>query len=110
MEVILTKNADKLICLIYKEYLRRCSNGVAKAQAVNFDVGGENCDAFNDFPKQDFSATLRELKDAGMLKVYIYDDFKLEPAGIIYMEQRFPNGISQVLDWLAKLKNAIPFA
>ena len=100
----LTKDADTLICLIYAEYLNRRKTGVDKRQAKNF----ANTDNFpvsfkRKFSEDDIKATLPELKRAGMIRLYINSGFVLEDSGIIYMEKRFPNGISQVLDWLSKI-------
>lgn len=41
---------------------------------------------------------------------FIYDGFCLNDEAIIYMENRFKNGASEVLDWLGKVRSAIPFA
>lgn len=110
MAINLTKDADKLICLIYKEYLRRRAAGSGKKEAANFMDSDRTGEAFSDFPDCDLQETLNELKDAGLIKIFIYGDFELDTSGVIYMEQRFPNGVSQVLEWLAKIKSAIPFA
>ena len=111
MGIQLTKDADKLICLIYKDFLTRRKNGVSKGAARDFPEPSQLPAAFlSELSVEDISETLLELKKAGFVKVFIYGDFQLEDSGIIYMEQRFPNGISQVLDWMGKVKSAIPFA
>lgn len=110
MEVRLTKDADKQICLIYKEYLFRIKDGATKRQAKDFSDQTKWPESFLDeFSKADFSETMMELKNAGLIKRYIYGGFMLEDNAVIYMENRFPNGASQVLDWIAKIKNLIPF-
>ncbi len=111
MATELTKDADKLVCLIYKEYLSRRKYGLAKRQAKDFVEENDWPDSFaKEFNEDDMLDTLRELKSAGFVKQYIHGGFTLEDACIIYMENRFPNGLSQVLDWLGKIKGAIPFA
>ena len=111
MATELTKDADKLVCLIYREYLSRRKSGSPKRQAKDFAEENNWPESFlKEFNKDDMSDTLRELKSAGFIKQYINGGFVLEDACIIYMENRFPNGLSQVLDWLGKIKNAIPFA
>lgn len=108
--ISLTKDADKLICLIYREFLLRREQGVAKRQAKDFAEPRKWPASFQaNFCSDDLPEILTELKHAGLVKRYIYGGFQLEDAGIIYMEQRFPNGISEVLDWLGKIKSAIPF-
>ena len=110
MAIQLTKDADKLICLIYKEFLIRRENGTPKRQAKDFPESHCLPDSFlSEFSEEDLNDTLLELKNAGLVKVFIYGNFQLEDRGIIYMEQRFPNGVAQVLDWLGKIKSAIPF-
>ena len=94
MEIQLTKDADKLICLIYNDYLNKREAGMSKSSAKAY---AERAD-------------LRELKSAGLVRSYSYSGFALSDNGIVYMEKRFPRGISQVLDWLAKIKSAVPFA
>lgn len=111
METSLTKDADKLICLIYKEFLSRRDSGVARRQAKDFAEPRQWPASFlQTFREEDIGDTLAELKRACFVRYYINGGFQLEDQGIIYMEQRFPNGIAQVLDWLAKIKNAVPFA
>ncbi len=105
----LSKDADKLICLIYKEYLSRRKQGEIKRSARYFPKISKWPDSFLVFSNSDLYDTLIELKRAGYIRCYIDASFALEDAGIIYMEQRFPKGISQVLDWLGKLKASIPF-
>ena len=46
-------------------------------------------------------------RDAGYTKKYLRDSFRMEPQGIICMEQRFPNGLAQVLEASAKIASLI---
>ena len=111
MEINLTKDADKAICLIYKEYLSKRNSGIPKKVAKDFSSRDQWPDSFSsELGFLDFLETLNELKADGFVKRFIGGGFQLEDAGIIYMEQRFPNGIAQVLDWLGKIKSVIPFA
>ena len=110
MVISLTKDADKLICLIYKEFLSRRSHGTSKSQAKDFGNPTEWPKSFlSEFSADDMGDTLAELKQSGIIKLYINNGFQLEDFGIIYMEQRFPNGVAQVLDWIGKFKSVIPF-
>ena len=109
MGTALTKDADKLICLIYKEFLDRRKSGTPKRQAKDFAEPDEWPSSFSEFDEYDMADTLSELKKAGFLKLYIHGGFQLEDRGIIYMEQRFPNGLAQVVDWLCKIAGAISF-
>lgn len=110
MAVELTKDADRLICLIYKEFLSRRESGISKGIAKDFgDPERWPASFLQEMQREDISDTLPELKKVGIIKLYINSGFRLEDSGIIYMEQRFPKGVAQVLDWLGKVKSAIPF-
>ena len=111
MEINLTKDADKAICLIYKEYLARRESGASKKTAKDFSSRDQWPESFpKDAGLPDFLESLNELKSKVFVKRCVLGGFQLEDEGIIYMEQRFPGGISQILDWLGKIKSAIPFA
>lgn len=111
MGVQLTKAGDKLICLIYKEYLSRRKDGEDKRKTKDFANPFAWPDSMlQNFPRDDISDTLPELKHAGLIDLYAHDGFQLKDEAIVYMEQRFPEGVASVLDWLAKIKDAIPFA
>ena len=81
----LTKDADKVLCVIYKEYLEKRKSGVDKSSA--------KCFVF-DFPdsKQvkmkhvDISETVCELSRLDMVTLYIDGGYKLTDAAIVYME------------------------
>lgn len=110
MNIQLSKDADKLICLIYKEFLDRRKNGLSKQLAKDFPEPDKLPAEFLDtFSIDDLHDVLSELSDLDLIDLFIYDNFELKDLGIMYMEQRFPNGISQVLEWLGKIKSAIPF-
>lgn len=111
MDTKLTKDGDKLICVIYKEYLTRRKDGMDKRRARDFGDPSKWPDSMlSKLTREDISETLPELKRAGFIDLYIHDGFQLKDEAIEYMEQRFPEGISSVLEWLGKIKNAIPFA
>lgn len=110
MEIQLTKDADKAMCLIYKSYLYRRKSGVDRRKAKDFFYRDQWPAEFTeDSNLSDFLDVLKELQYDGFIRRTMGGGFLLEDAGIIYMEQRFPNGAAQVLDWLGKIKSAIPF-
>lgn len=99
----LTKDADKLLCLIYKEYLKRRKCGVRKTQAIHFEdpailvnefLSGENPD--------DVADLLFDLARVGFVVTYIDASFYLTDKAIIYMENRFKNGLLEVADFISK--------
>lgn len=107
MDVQLTKDADKTLCEIYAAYLNRRSTGDPKRVAKDFPDEDQFPDP--DWTTPDGQESLEELKRAGMIRRYIYGGFCLEDSAIIYMENRFQKGASEVLDWLEKIKSAVPF-
>lgn len=110
MEITLTKDADKAICLIYKEYLERRKSGADRKKSKDFFYREQwPAEFIENAGLSDFLDTLRELQVIGFIRRTMGGGFYLEDAGIVYMEQRFPNGAAQVLDWLGKIKAAIPF-
>lgn len=110
MEINLTKDADKVICLIYKDYLNKRDSGISKSSAKAYARRSDWPESLTaNFSVNDIMDTLRELKSVGFLRCYLHGGFVLTDQAIAYMENRFPNGISQVLEWLAKIKSAIPF-
>lgn len=106
----LTKDADKMLCEIYETYLRRRSDGMPKAAAADFSDESKLPEIHKaDWLSQDGKMALRELKQAGFVSMFIYGGFSLEVSAIVYMENRFKNGLSDVLDFLGKIRSAIPF-
>ena len=111
-DVTLSKDADALICAIYKVYLQRRKDGASKADARL--LGGSDSIQEKIIPKWSFSdvdETCRELGRAGMLDCFYADDVvyiaNLSDAGIIYMEQRFKNGLTDVLNYPEKIKSIL---
>ena len=111
VDVKLTKDADKMLCEIYAAYIKRRADGTPKRAAKDF-ANQERwpLEYLAEWNSEDGSESLAELKRAGMIKLYLYDGFCLNDEAVIYMENRFKNGVSEVLDWLGKIKSAIPFA
>lgn len=99
----LTKDADKMICVIYKSFLQARKNGCAKADARRFNKSAlKGFPAFETWNPRDISDTLLEIGRKGLVKIYIGGDFELSDSGIIYMENRFKNGLLEVTDFISK--------
>lgn len=108
MSVELTKDADNLICAAYHLYLKRREEGTSKSNAGYFEMDTPALAALfsnND----DLIYTVRELKKAGLVTMYIRGSFRLTDQAILYMENRFSNGVDQLLERLGKIKALIPF-
>jgi len=109
----LTKDAEKLICIMYKNYLEKRKAGEPKSKAKKF--GGSNSIHEKLLPKwsfQDVDDTCRELSRAGLLSCMWASDVaynvSLSDSGISYMENRFKNGLKEVTDFISKILSSIP--
>ena len=109
-DIQLSKDADYLICLIYKRYIEMRNNGISKSDAKTI---GDSHDAHeNIVPEwsfEDTDDTCRELINKGLLDNRIYVDdicgyMSLSDDGIVYMENRLGNKISKIIDYISKLK------
>lgn len=110
MDKSLTKDADKMLCEIYAAYLERRNSGVSKPLSKSFFDQNSWPEKYSALWREaDARDTLRELKRAGFLKLDICGGFALQDEAIIYMESRFKNGLTDVLDFLGKVLSALPF-
>ena len=112
MEYNLTNDADYLLSVLYKNYKERRKNGENKSDAKFM---GSSKHIFmtllSEWTFDDVDETCRELDRAEMLQCLYADnvvvDSLLEDAAIIYMENRFKNGLSEVLDNIVRLKSIL---
>lgn len=99
----LTKDTDKFLCIVYKEYLSRRKGGIRKSQAINFDDPTSLVDQLLlDETPDDIADSISELAKAGFVETYIDSSFHLNNKSIIYMENRFKNGLLEVADFISK--------
>lgn len=99
----LTKDADKMLCCLYKEYLQRIKLGNSKSSSSLFKMEYAKSDSvLSQWHNDDVYATRNELQRKGLLKTYISGNFVLTDNAIIYMENRFKNGLSEVVDLISK--------
>lgn len=95
MDVELTKSAKKSIAVIYKHYCSRIKDGQAKCQAVYFE-----------FPPDDISNDIKELKNAGFIKADIVGGIELTDHAIIFMENKT---VDTIKEWLSFGAQFLPF-
>lgn len=99
----ITKDADKMACLLYKKYLDKRKNGEPKSSAKRFDSNFySDIDELSNWAIEDIDETINELKRAGLIKKYIDGGFTLLDDFIVYMENRFKNGLKEVTDFISK--------
>lgn len=107
MESQLTKDAEKLLCLIYKSYLDRCKTNSSQSDCNYF---GSTRDIHKNFlPNQyfdDVNELVWELKRNDLINGDTGDNILLEisltSSAIIYMENRFKNGVKDIADFITK--------
>ena len=99
----MTKDADKMLCCLYREYLNRINAGSSKTSAKDFTTEYANSDdVLCKWHPDDVDAKIQELRRMGYIKVYISGKYQLTDPGITYMENRFKNNINEVADFLTK--------
>lgn len=103
MSIQLTKKADALIGIIYKCYLERIKSGESESTSrdFEFDFYSKTSDLYN-WSEDDYDIRLTELSNNRLIKIYIGGEFHITNDGIIYMENRFKNGIKDVIDFISK--------
>lgn len=103
----LTQAAEKVLGEIYAAYLDRRSEGFSKNSAMDFSDQTNWPDP--DWRTEDGEEALNELSHAKLIQKDILGGFTLTNSAIIYMENRFKDGVSGFLEWLGKIRQAIPF-
>jgi len=112
MNVELTKDAEYMLCALYKDYKEKRKNREDKASAKYVGSAERiHKDLMSEWSFEDVDETCRELSRAGYLNCQFADNVtwqsNLTDEAIIYMENRFVNGLTGVLDYMAKIKAAI---
>lgn len=109
-DIQLSRDADYLICQIYKYYLELRDNGISKSEAKKIKSLEDIHYLVPDWSLDDIHETCLELANKNLLsrkKPYIdekYSHFSVSDNGIVYMENRFSNKIDKLIDYISKLK------
>nr|WP_294665434.1 hypothetical protein [uncultured Ruminococcus sp.] len=99
----LTKDADKMICIIYKMYLEKIKSGMSKVASNAFEEDFYKSDKMlSKWHDDDVNMTFLELGQKKYLKIHITGDFEITNQAIIYMENRFKNGLLDLVDFVTK--------
>ena len=97
-----TKDADEMLCVLYKEFLSRRKDGEAKSEARRFEDGTiQTFKPMCNWPHSDITDVMLELAKADFLRITIGGDCELKDNAIIYMEKRFENGLKEVLSFIS---------
>lgn len=103
----LSKDAQKLIHLMYKNYLEKRHSGLPKSDATVFGSSQDIHDnLLPDWIIEDINETCRELDSADMLDCFYADGdvyySHLSDSCIVYMENRFKKGMKDLLSFIAQ--------
>lgn len=103
----LTKDADALICVLYREYLSRRKDDISKNEAKMFAGAAVIQSEFMpNLSLEDVEETCWELARAEYLDTLDADNTVetawLTDTAIIYMENRFKNGLKEVAEFISK--------
>ena len=103
-----------MLCAIYKSYKDKRKNGESKLDAKF--AGSSQIIHANLMPEwsfEDVDETCCELSRAGFLDCCFADNVVyysgLTDKAVIYMENRFVNGLTGVLEYMTRIKQAILF-
>lgn len=103
MGLNLTKDADRLLCTIYKEYLLRRKSGISKLDAKNFrEFDSWSKELFPHANYDNLKETVCELTKALHIPMNMECGFWLSDEAIVYMENRFRDGMVGVLSFLSQ--------
>lgn len=111
METTISRDADKLLCILYKSFLEKRKSGQSKVNAKFFGSSRNiHEDLLPSWIFEDVDDTCRELSQNEFLDCLWGDNIAyqvwLSDKAITYMENRFKNGLSEVISFLA---NLLPF-
>lgn len=103
MNIQLTRNADKFLCITYKIYLQRRKNGISISEAKRFSKDFLNsCVEFYQWLPSDIDEARMELGRNKLIQNCVGTGLSILDEGIIYMENRFKNGLIEVTDFISK--------
>lgn len=105
----ITKDANLMLYTLYKAYLEKRKAGTPKADAKYFsDYDSVHLQLFSNASVEDVDETLRELWRSEFITARGYDGHvcrvTLTDDAIVYMENRFKRGLSEVIEAIAALK------
>jgi len=100
----ITKESYNILCVIYKAYLQKRKNDIPKRQAKNFDSDiSFHTEYLPTIHFDDLYAAIVELSNFGYLKKYVDGGFILTDEGIILMENKFKNNLSDVMNFISDI-------
>ena len=104
-----TRDTEKMLCLIYDEFMNRRKIGISKHDAIEFSHPSVLQEQFlQGIHEDDIHDALIELNNNELITLYYDHGFRLNDSAIIYMENRFVNKINAILATAGKIKSLKP--
>lgn len=101
MDVVLTKQAEKLLSILFKEYQSRIKAGQPRSAAKYFAEY-----YFRESVASKFGETIyglqAELRQAGLIRMYVHGDLALNDIAIAYAEQKTKKSFISFASFLSK--------
>ena len=99
----LTKDADKMLCILYKEYQDRRKAGQTKAEAKSIDESYfHNSKPFRSMAFEDVLDTMSEISRAEYIEMDLSGNCFLKDKAIAYLESRFKKKLSATWSVVSK--------
>lgn len=109
MEIELTKDSNKVLLLLYKEYLEKVKSGCSKSQSREFNEN--NLDFITKMHPDDIDDCLSELNKSNLIEMEISGDFELTDNAVVYLNNRFKNsfknGLNNIKDVLSLISQFV---
>lgn len=103
MEIKLTKEADKLLAVMYSAYRARRKEGQGKSTARHFDgMYLASLPPCCDWPEEDFSGAMHELSRSGLVVENIIGDCDLSEKAVSILEDRVTDGLVDAASFVAQ--------
>lgn len=100
---IMTKDTEKLLCLLYKMYLERINSGVSKYDAIYFaNYSSLSNEIHKTLDSEEYWFCINEFKKIGFTQNYTDGGIRLLFPAIAYMENRCGKNILDVIDTISK--------
>ena len=112
MDYNITREADALLAVLYREYCTRRNHQMPIARASYFRDAASIHESFlSDLSAEDIAYLCWELQAQGLLDVTEGDDtandVTLTRAAVAHLDHKFPRGLSSVVAFLADLASVL---
>lgn len=100
----MTKDAEKMLCCLYHEYLNRIKAGNPKTSSRKFTKEYIKSDKIlSRWHSDDFTTSQQELIKIKYLKKDVVGNYQLTDDAIQYMENRFKNNITKIAEFISNI-------